>query len=99
MAAPPEPLRAVYRASDVVAVATFGDSAETKREGALHQIDTVLNVGSLIKGKVRGRTVTLRHAEYSHGEDGEWRAEYAPGKSALVFLKPIADAPGDAAIF
>lgn len=93
-----EPLRTVYRDSDVVAVVTFGDSAETKEEGGLHQVDTVLDIGSSIKGKVRGRTVTLRHTEYSDGDDGGWRAEYAAGKRALVFLKSVADG-GDAAIF
>lgn len=99
MAVSAEPLRLAYRESDLVAVTTFGDSVETSRDRDVHYIDTGLQIESLIKGKVRGRTVTLRHAEYSPEDEGGWRAEFTPGTRALVFLDAVEDSGRAGAIF
>jgi len=86
---PPDPLRKVYDASDLVIAAVVGPSVVVGRDGPQIDVVTDLRIESSIKGTVSGREVAYRHDEYDVDDaaGSSWRADFAPGRRVLAFLQ------------
>ena len=83
--APPIPLRALYKDSRRIVVATFGGSVPIEVEENYALLRTALNVSATLKGDEHEPVVYLYH--YQSGPD-ESQREAARNEPALFFLVP-----------
>ncbi|MCI0489702.1 MAG: carboxypeptidase-like regulatory domain-containing protein [Blastocatellia bacterium] len=79
--APPQPLRILYKDSDLVAVARVGESVPVERQEESVLMRTSLAVSSLLKGEDREPVIYAYHWIYD-----EEQVPYVSGEKMLVFL-------------
>jgi hypothetical protein len=77
-----QPLRTLYKESDLIIVATAGSSVKVEAEKETSLMKTALNVISTHKGKAKKSVIYVYHWAYSDGDD-----TFAKDKKQLVFLK------------
>jgi hypothetical protein len=77
-----QPLRTLYKESDLIIVATAGNSVKVEAEKETSLMKTALNVFSTHKGKAKKSVVYVYHWAY-----GDRDETFAKDKKQLVFLK------------
>lgn len=95
MVAAPEPLRQVFKDSELVVLATAGASVAVDRNQDYGEVATELVVTSTFKGRAPGRSIRFYHGEPMD----ETTERLAPGTKMLAFLKPRGDETGRAAAY
>jgi hypothetical protein len=83
----PNPLRARFTNSDIVAVARVGDSVAVGKQGEVTLATTELHLTSRLKGEGKEKVVNLQHLVWSSGE--VQTTEYAKDDVVLVFLRRV----------
>jgi hypothetical protein len=77
-----QPLRTLYKESDLIVVATAGNSVRVQSERESNLMKTALNVFSTLKGKAKKSVVYVYHWAYKELDDS-----FAKDKKQLVFLR------------
>ncbi len=89
----PKPLRALYKESDLVAVARVGESVAVEKENASTLMRTELRITSLLKGENKKKVVALYDYIWEREEASSSRVK-AKDEVLLVFLKPYEKGDG-----
>jgi len=92
--AAPEPLRQVFKDSELVVLAKAGASVVVDRNEDYGEVATELVVTSTLKGRAPGRSVRVYHSEPMDEKE-----RLAPGTQVLAFLKPRDEETGRAAVY
>jgi hypothetical protein len=80
---PPQPLRALYKSSELIVVARVRDSRKVEHDGDAVLMKSALTISSTLKGQTRKSTVYVY--DWLYGEEAEPR--FVIGDDLLVFLK------------
>ena len=90
-----EPLRQVFRDSELVILAKAGASVAVDRNEDYGEVATELVVTSTLKGRAPGRSIRVYHSE----PVDEKTERLAPGTQVLAFLKPRGEETGRTAVY
>jgi hypothetical protein len=77
-----QPLRTLYKESDLIVIATAGSSVKVESQKESNLMKTALNVISTLKGKAKKSVIYVYH--WGYGEPDE---SFAKDKKQLVFLR------------
>lgn len=89
---PPQPLRILYKESDLIVVASVGRSVVAGNDEGYELLRTDLTVSSVHKGQAKESTIYLYHWSYNEGHD--IAGKYKEGDTLLFFLRDRKEGDG-----